>query len=136
MDLEELRSLHKKVFKLFRYKKDKANYGIMEDWRNHADKVMQNEYFVDDCDGFAFTCIKLMLDSGADPANVMFVVCETETGDGHAVSGYTLGDKTYILENRSNTVYDWQDQSREYSWSYFMTFDEPGQWYKIRKSTD
>ena len=132
MNLDEIKALHKKVFRLFYYQHDDRNYGVMEDWRNHAHSVNNNLMFIDDCDGFAFTCVKLMLERGVPPENVLFIVCETETGEGHAVSGVTVDDKTYILENRYRYVYDWEKEPLgKYVWKFYMKFDDPGQWHKI-----
>ena len=130
VDYDLLSELHERVFDLFNYKHDDRNYGVMEDWRSHAQAVSQGLKFTDDCDGFAFTICELLLSSGVTPSNVMFIVCETETGEGHAVAGCTVGNKTYILENRYTSIYDWQKRDG-YKWLYFMSFDDPGQWKKI-----
>jgi predicted transglutaminase-like cysteine proteinase len=127
---EDLDYLHNRAFKLFNYKHDDKNYGIMEDWRSHADLLAENKEFTDDCDGYAFTIVETLLNMGADKDKVKFIVCETETGEGHAVAGYTIGDKTWILENRYPNVYDW-NVVPGYKWYYFMKFDEPGQWYEV-----
>lgn len=128
--LQYLKDLHNRAFRLFRYKHDDKNYQVMEDWRSHADLLAEGKVFVDDCDGYAMTICETLLNDGADPKNVLFVVCETETGEGHAVAGYTLGENTYILENRFSQVYDWQHR-KNYKWNFFMRFSEPGQWYSI-----
>lgn len=125
-----LKELQNKMHRLFRYQHDDRNYGIMEHWQSHAESVEKNEVFIDDCDGFAFTVCETLLKNGANPADVKFIVCTTETGEGHAVAGYTIGNKTYILENRFRDIYDWQTRT-DYQWHYFMKFDTPGQWYDI-----
>jgi len=126
---ETLESLQKEVFNLFVYEYDNRNYGIEEHWTSHADAVVKGEKFVDDCDGFAFTVCELLLRMGVDSSDVKFIVCETETGEGHAVSGCTVGDKTYILENRSREIYDWQKR-RGYKWHYFMDM-KTKQWHEV-----
>ena len=128
--LEELSNLHNKTFSLFIYKHDDKNYGVMEDWRSHSDAVNENKQFIDDCDGFAFTMCELMLEQGYDRDKVMFIICKTETGEGHAVAGYQLDGTTYITENRFREVYDWKDRP-EYDWNFYMNFSEPGQWYEV-----
>lgn len=127
---EYLSNLHSKVFSLFRYQFDNRNYGVMEDWRSHAESVKRDEIFTDDCDGFAFTVCELLLEMGVSSDKVLFIVCETETGEGHAVAGCEVGDVTYILENRYRRIYDWKEKTN-YKWNYFMKFDNPGQWYEV-----
>lgn len=129
-ELKILDKLLTKVHSKFIYKFDEDNYGVIEDWRSKAKEVMQGRKFVDDCDGFAMTMCELMLEYGFDPASVSFIVCETETGEGHAIAGYTDERTTWIAENRYYDVYDWNKRSG-YKYFYFMKFDEPGQWYKV-----
>jgi predicted transglutaminase-like cysteine proteinase len=128
--VQNLKDLQRKMWKLFNYQYDKKNYGIMEHWQSHADAVERNEQFTDDCDGYAFTVCETLLRMGANPADVKFIVCEAETGEGHAIAGYTIGNQTYILENRYPQIYDWQKRPG-YKFNYYMQFDKPGQWYDI-----
>lgn len=128
--LEDLTEMHRKVHKLFFYQHDDKNYGVMEDWRSHAKAVNENKQFIDDCDGFAFTMCELMIEQGYPRDKVMFIVCKTETGESHAVSGCEIDGVTYIAENRYKYVYDWNSKPG-YEWLYYMKFDEPGQWFKV-----
>lgn len=130
MDKDQLQDIHRKVWKHFNYQFDDRTYGVMEDWRSHAKAVNEGKQFTDDCDGFAFTMVELMIEAGFPKDKVMFIVCETETGEGHAVSGCEIDGVTYIAENRYNNVYDWNSKPG-YKWKYFMKFDAPGQWYKV-----
>lgn len=125
-----LEELHDLVFAKFNYVHDNKNYGVMEDWRSHAKAINEGKEFSDDCDGFAFTMVELMLEQGMNPSNVMFIVCETETGEGHAVSGCEIDGVTYIAENRFNYVYDWNSKPG-YKWKYFMRFNKPAEWFKV-----
>lgn len=128
--VSDFSDLHRKVFKLFNYEFDNRNYGVMEDWRSHAKAVNEGKEFTDDCDGFAFTMCELMIEQGYPRDKVLFIVCETETGEGHAVSGFSADGTTYIAENRFRHAYDWNDRIG-YIWKYYMKFDEPGQWYRV-----
>ena len=129
---KDLEKMHKRVWDLFEYEFDDRNYGLMEHWQSHADAVNQGEKFVDDCDGFAFTCVQLMLEAGHDPSKVYFIICSTETGEGHAVAGCSVDGRTYILENRHRRIYDWRDEAPgDYTWQYYMQFDQPGQWWEV-----
>lgn len=129
---QQLQDLHSRVFGLFHYQYDQHNYQIMEHWKSHAQAVNEGRAFTDDCDGFAFTCCELLIELGVPRQDVLFIVCETETGEGHAVAGCTLGENTYILENRYNRIYDWQKEPvADYVWRFYMNFQTPGQWFKI-----
>jgi predicted transglutaminase-like cysteine proteinase len=129
-NIEELQRIHNKVHNNFIYEYDEKNYGVLEDWRSKASLVNENKKFVDDCDGFAMTMCELMIEAGFDPGTVSFIVCETETGEGHAVAGYTDNQTTWIAENRYYNIYDWNDKPK-YKWFYYMKFDRPGQWFKV-----
>jgi predicted transglutaminase-like cysteine proteinase len=128
--LQFIEDLQRKVFSLFDYVHDIDNYMVMEHWESHADLVEQNKRFKDDCDGYAMTVCELLIKNGFDRKDVLFVICETETGEGHAVAGVTIDDETYILENRYRHLYNWRDRTN-YTWNYFMSFDKPGSWKKI-----
>lgn len=130
MDKKELQDLQNKAFRLFNYQFDDKNYGIMEDWRSHAKSLAEGVQFTDDCDGYAFTICETLLNNNVPRENVMFIVCETETGEGHAVAGCTIDDVTYIIENRFPKIYDWNSKPG-YKWMYFMKFDQPGQWFEV-----
>lgn len=128
--LDDLKQIHEKVTKLFNYVHDNKNYGVMEDWRSHAESVNESKEFSDDCDGFAFTMVELMLEAGFPPEDVKFIVCETETGEAHAISGCEIDGVTYITENRFSYVWDWNSKPA-YIFKYYMQFDTPGQWFKV-----
>jgi predicted transglutaminase-like cysteine proteinase len=130
MNKQQLQDIHNKVWRHFNYVHDDKNYGVMEDWRSHAKAVNEGVQFKDDCDGYAFTMVELMIEAGFPRDKVMFIVCETETGEGHAVSGFEVDGITYIAENRFDYVYDWNSKPR-YKWKFFMKFDKPGQWYQV-----
>ena len=130
MTIEVAKSIHRKVWKCFNYVSDERQYNVPEHWTSHAKEVNEGKLFSDDCDGFAFTCCELLIESGVDRSNILFIVCETETGEGHAVCGFTDGETTWILENRYDHVYDWNKRSG-YKWFYFMNFATPGTWHKI-----
>lgn len=130
--VKDLENLHGRVFSLFRYEYDDRNYGLQEHWTSHADAVNENREFTDDCDGFAFTCVQLLLEGGVPASDVMFIICRTETGEGHAVAGCSLEGRTWILENRYPDIYDWRSEAPgDYTWQFYMRFDQPGQWYQI-----
>lgn len=135
MTSDELQEFQTKTFGLFNYKHDDKNYGVMEDWRSHADLLAEGKEFTDDCDGYAFTVCETLIHKGVPKENVMFIICETETGEGHAVAGCTIDDVTWIIENRYRNIYNWKHRDG-YKWNYFMKFDNPGQWHSVSKGED
>lgn len=122
--------VHEKVWNLFNYVHDDKQYNVPEHWTSHAKEVNEGKQFYDDCDGFAFTCCELLIENDVDRKDIMFIVCKTETGEGHAVCGVSTEETTWILENRYERVYDWNKRSG-YEWMYYMKFDQPGKWYEI-----
>jgi predicted transglutaminase-like cysteine proteinase len=123
-------AIQSKVFSLFDYVHDIDNYMMMEHWTSHAAAVNEGKRFRDDCDGFAMTCCELLIEAGVPRENILFIICKTETGEGHAVCGVHIDDTTYILENRYREIYDWKNR-QSYQWIYKMNFAEPGVWRKI-----
>lgn len=124
------KQIHAKVFSLFDYVHDIDNYMMEEHWTSHAAAVNEGKRFKDDCDGFAFTCCELLIEAGVPREDILFIICKTETGEGHAVCGLHEGDVTFILENRYRQVYDWETRTN-YQWMFYMNMDKLGVWHKI-----
>ena len=92
--LSKVKKLHKKVFQLFHYEYDEKNYLREEHWTSHADEVLENKDFSDDCDGFALTCCELLIRDGFDRSQVKAIICDTETGD--AGSGGYISNQRHL----------------------------------------
>ena len=111
------------VKKHFRPKRD-----VEEFWTSHAAEVMQKEDFFDDCDGFALTCAELLIFKDVPRELVSIVHCQVGTM-GHLVCGVQTPETTLILDNLRPRIYDWRNSA--YIWLAFMTFDKPGEWYRV-----
>jgi predicted transglutaminase-like cysteine proteinase len=125
-----LLEVQKKLWSLFDYVPDQKNYQVPEDWRSHYDAVSRSERFSDDCDGFAMTACEMLLKKEADPDDVMFIICKTETGGMHAVAGYNIGHTTFIMDCRYRQVYSLTSKP-SYKWLFFMKFSEKGEWRQV-----
>jgi len=128
--LSKVKKLHKKVFQLFHYEYDEKNYLRDEHWTSHADAVLENKDFSDDCDGFALTCCELLLQDGFDRTQVKAIICDTETGESHLVCGVDIDETTYILDNRYDYVFDWS-KKRDYTWRYYKVFSMTDKWFQV-----
>lgn len=126
--------VHSKCWRLFDYVHDIKQYMVEEHWTSHADKVEQGRVFRDDCDGFALTCAELVIKAGVPRDKVIACYCITETGEAHLVCGVNLDNTTVILENRYDSVYDWESKPK-YQWILFMNFSEPGVWRRVVKNS-
>ena len=130
MSKEIANKIHALVESKFTYIHDDKQYMQAEHWTSHADAVLADEGFSDDCDGFSNTCAELLIKEGIDKKDVSVIYCVTETGEDHLICGVAIDGKTYILENRFSKIYDWKDKPK-YDFKYFMKFDDPGQWFKV-----
>ena len=128
--LSKVKKLHKKVFQLFHYEYDEKNYLREEHWTSHADEVLENKDFSDDCDGFALTCCELLIRDGFDRSQVKAIICDTETGESHLVCGVDIDETTYILDNRYDYVFDWS-KKRDYTWRYYKVFSMMDKWFRV-----
>lgn len=118
--LEQLAEIHKKVYKNFTYKTDKAQYKIDEKWVQPSEEYDGTSKIVGDCEDFALACRKLCRDAGI-PTRLVF--CEVGN-EGHCV----LESGGWILDNRFNGVKtkDYLENNQRYKWVMISGF-EPGQ---------
>ena len=128
--LEIAHDIHRRVHQNFDYVHDQEQFGITEHWTSHADAVLSNRDFQDDCDGFALTCAELLIKQDLARDRVSLIVCRDETGQMHLVCGVDADYTTWVLDNRFDHVYPWQRRT-DYEWMYFMKFDAPGAWFDI-----
>lgn len=123
MPAELLRDTHQRVFRGFRYATDKTRYGLAEYWdnRQNPDRVHG------DCDEFALTCYRLLLESGLGQARL--VMCQTETGEWHLVC---TADH-YVLDNRHPRVMTKGQLERlGYVWHAMNGGPEDTQWRTVQ----
>jgi predicted transglutaminase-like cysteine proteinase len=91
--------VHARVFKIFEYKTDKEQHGLIEHWHDPAmiKAALENGRLVGDCDDFVLTCRHLLWEQNVPNR---LVLCADENGDGHLV----LEAEGYILDNRQTKV--------------------------------
>jgi len=133
MDDDEIRSkaedVHATVYDLSNYVYDQEQFGMPDDWRDHWDEVRGNKQFRDDCDGNAWTNFVGCCEAGIplEAINVTTVAVEPFTdGTGrkyetiaeryHLVCTVDLSDRTIVLDNRYERVWDIADIP-DYVWS-------------------
>lgn len=130
MELEILEELQEKCWSLFDYVYDKRQYMVEEHWTSHAEEVEDGIRFRDDCDGYACTMAELLLNNGIPKERIHLIYCICENGEAHLVCGCTIGQDTYIAENRYKKVYRWVDR-KDYQWMYMMHLSDKGNWKKV-----
>lgn len=81
-----------------RYKTDAALYGKPDYWTVIEGKGQG------DCDDYALTKIKRLVDAGWDRENLSVAVCYVETGEGHAVCIARTTNGDFVLDNRYRTI--------------------------------
>lgn len=121
-EFSKIKAVFDKTHRLFVWKADEDVYGTPEHWTSHADAVEREEIFFDDCDGFAMTCVELLLREGINPEDMRLVTCWTETNEYHAVA-IVHG---WLLDNRMRRMYPWP--AVPYKWHKSMKMSAPGLW--------
>lgn len=95
MDYQTLADVNTEVNMNSQYKSDLENYKCGEYWE-------EGNYYKD-CDDYALTKRRILLDKGMKLENVCIATCWCETGEYHAVLYVELDDGSYILDNRFQT---------------------------------
>ena len=85
-----LSKIHKQVISRFKYISDEEQQGMVEHWQFPVEEGL----ILDDCDGFAIACRKLVKD--LTHYDTRLILCTTEDGEYHLVCA--VGD--FILDNR------------------------------------
>jgi predicted transglutaminase-like cysteine proteinase len=76
---------------------DKENWGVEERWE--LPKQVGGKKF-EDCDGITLYKMHQLLKAGVPAAPLLFTICLTEFGEGHAVLCITTDRGDFILDNR------------------------------------
>lgn len=97
--LKIVHETHARVFKIFEYKTDKQQHGLIEHWHDPSmiEAALEKGKLVGDCDDFALACRHLLWKH--DIPNRL-VLCLDENGEGHLV----LEAEGHILDNRQTRV--------------------------------
>lgn len=80
---------------------DRANYGILDEWR-----VPENGR--GDCEDYALFKMKLLLERGVDPRRLLTALVLDRTGSSHAVLVLRLESGDVVLDNLVSTVKPWE----------------------------
>lgn len=112
-------SINSKINFNTEYRTDWAQYNTPEFW------CEAGKY--GDCEDYALAKRNALLKSGWSMSDVNFVVCVTETGEGHGVLLVKTDKGNYILDNR----YDWPmlPKSLPYTWKSILC---DGKWSELQ----
>lgn len=83
----------------FIYTSDLQRYGMVDHWQHHLEEVKNNETFKDDCDGYAYTAVKMAIDLNIPLKRVRLVPVkykENNMWKKHVIA--TIGN--YSIDNR------------------------------------
>lgn len=96
--LEVVRKVHARVFRIFTYKTDLQKYRVLEHWADVTElkEQLDKGELIGDCDDFALACRQLLNEAGIPNRLVLCVV----EGEGHLV----CEAEGYILDNRQTKV--------------------------------
>ncbi len=120
----DLLATQRRVKERFHYSSDMDLYGSSEFWT-----VMQDSYR-GDCEDFALTCGKLLMNKGWPPSERRPACVVTETGGHHAVLVAEICGNAYVLDNRQKQVKAWRDLP--YRWEKIL--DKGGKfWVRIEE---
>lgn len=110
------------------YVPDKEQYGVIEDWRGHAEEELLKRGLRGDCDDFAIAKAQLLLKHGYDPEKIRLVTAVTPQGEGHMVTAYDDGNDTKILDLHANP---YSASKAQYRFISSMRASAPGAWKKF-----
>lgn len=113
-----LEDLNLKINNNSQYKTDMEMYKVSEYWE-------EGNYFKD-CEDYALTKRRILLENGMDINNVCVVTCWTETNEYHAVLYVEIKDGSYILDNRFQ--YPISPSKLPYKWDKIW---KGKKWYEI-----
>lgn len=77
---------------------DPQNYGVPDYWTEVRGRG------IGDCEDYALTKRRLLLEAGVSHDVIFFDVCLDETGQGHAVLRVRLDDTDVVLDNRQPSL--------------------------------
>lgn len=80
---------------------DKDTWGMVEKWTFPKES---GRNLLEDCDGITLWKMRELIKKGIDTEALLFTVCLTETGEGHAVLCIATDRGDFILDNRFDAV--------------------------------
>lgn len=113
---------------------DKQVWGEIERWEFPKDLGNKK---VEDCDGITLWKLDQLLKQGFPADPLLFTICYTETGEGHAVLCITTDRGDFLLDNRYQDVMSY-DQLKEIGYHFLYRSQIGGKltdlWDKIEES--
>lgn len=131
--LEAARAVFGAVKRLFRYSSDRELFGVPDKWVDRSEWVLAGKVFEGDCDDFALTCARLLLEyKPVARGDIRLVFCQTETGEYHVI---VVVAERWALDNRQRHVYR-LDVLRGYRLIQYMQLDQLGVWFDLPRDGD
>jgi predicted transglutaminase-like cysteine proteinase len=134
-EMKEAKKVNDQVNGAMHFRHDTDKNGKANDhWQSHAETVLAGKTFKDDCDGAAWTKLRILEASGIVPADkIRFALVGSLYGTNidHAVLIVTIGNIDYILDNRFTGWLDRVDQTA-YKFYQTMRLSEEGTWRTTR----
>ncbi len=113
-----------------RWVSDQDTWGQQEKW---AFPKETGRTSVEDCDGFTLWKMRELMRRGFPAGVLLFTICRTETGEGHAVLCVATDHGDYLLDNRYARVMSYDDMLRQgYKFLYRSKGKLTGRWDKIK----
>ena len=103
----QLQQVNASINKGVTYEDDEAHYGISDYWT-----IAKDGY--GDCEDFALTKRKALIDAGISPAALRIAIVLTDKKERHAVLTVTTDRGDFVLDSMSDEVRRWTDT--DYVW--------------------
>ncbi|MBB3646334.1 putative transglutaminase-like cysteine proteinase [Rhizobium sp. BK619] len=87
-----------------------------------------------DCEDFALTKRKKLLQLGWSSGSLKIAVAITNNGEGHAVLIAKTSEGDLVLDNRFNTIKDWR--KTDLRWVMAQSGDNPKYWAKVKADVE
>lgn len=87
----------------------------------------------EDCDGITLYKMRALIDEGFDPNSLLFIICYTETNEGHAILCVRTDRGDFFLDNRYQDVMTLKKlRDIGYKFLYRSNGNMLGLWEKIK----
>ncbi|PTQ12967.1 hypothetical protein CLG96_02150 [Sphingomonas oleivorans] len=125
LTLAGLRRVNVRINHDVRYRTDLSLYRQLDHWEPATGEG--------DCEDYALAKRNALREIGWPDRDLRLATCWDETGAYHAVLTVDFEDATWVLDNRSDRVADWEALERHgYRWDRRQAADGP-RWVKITK---
>lgn len=134
-DTIKIQKVFDRIYDKFRYKTDKDNHDVVEQWDYILPELLgDTKYVYGDCEEFAMSAALLLDDAQLPKKNIAICYCELlENGKslgGHLTCKVYDRDREswYILDCNFNRPMKRSTVSRDFKWISCMRLDRPGLW--------